>query len=296
MARLSVESDEMRRKWALLTDRAREMLIKQSIKCQDLKMLIKCPFNKLLNLFENEMSIDDLFLKLYDHLSFFDHEFLCLVIKRYCAELTQDLDIYVSDLKQYCRRRVVEVPADVFKEEDADESSLFVKCDKSFESVILEDILSLESRLSQLLGVDLFLLRVDDGCTELVFEAMCPVFPLTKPQREQLAEMGVLKLYSLHYKNDKAPPSPDTRILKLVASGSDSEMDMIAEEVQLSNKVQKLAEALEMSFHFEGTSGDAKELLKQWQKQSKIPNFLQRPYLLHHLANIGMQDLHTKSV
>ena len=293
----------MRQKWALLTDRAREMLIKQNIKCEDLKMLIKCPFNKLLKLFENEMSIDDLFLKLYDHLSFFDYNFFSLIIKRYCAELTQDLDIYVSDLKLYCRRRVVEVPADVFREKDADESSLFVKCDKSFESVILEDVFSLESRLSRLLGVDLFLLRVNDGCTELVFDAMCPVFPLTKPQREQLAEMGVLKLYSLHYASDKTSFSPNSRIfqgLKQVPSRtefSDYELELIAEEVQLSNKAEKLAEALGMSpVLINNEDVDTVELLKQWQEQHKQSNFLHRPFLLYHLANIGMQDLHTKSV
>ena len=89
----------MRQEWAILTDRAREMLIKQNMKCKDLKMLIKCPFNKLLKLFESELSIDDLFLKLYDHLSFFDYEFLGLIIKRHCPELLSDLDIYVSNLK-----------------------------------------------------------------------------------------------------------------------------------------------------------------------------------------------------
>ena len=249
LARLNVESNEMRRKWALLTDK---LLIKQNVDTGDIKMLIKCPFNKLFKLFESEMKMNDLFLKLYDHLSFFDHEFLCLIIKRYCPKLIDDLETYVSDLKCYCKRRVVEVPDEVFKEKDACESSLFVKCDKSFESVILEDILDLELRLSQLLGVDLFLLRVDDGCTELVFEAMCPVLPLTKLQREQLAEIGVLKLYSIHYESDIAFSKPDSHFFRgtkqVAISGtefSNYELKVIAEEVQLSNKVQELAGAFE---------------------------------------------------
>ena len=45
-----------------------------------------------------------------------------------------------------------------------------------------------------------------------------------------------------------------------------------------------------------GVGGDAKKLLKQWQEQPKQAIFPQRPLLMYHLANIGMQDLHTKSV
>ena len=135
--------------------------------------------------------------------------------------------------------------AEELKRRRANENSLFVKCDMNFESATLEDISKLEVRLSQLLGVDLFLLRVDDGCTELVFEAMCPVFPLTKSQKEQLAEMGVLKLYSLHYKSDKAPPSPDIHILrpsKYVDSGvdiSESESESLWKE-DISKEVVKM--------------------------------------------------------
>ena len=223
LARLSVESDDMRRKWTLLTDRARGLLIEKEISTEDLKMLLKCPFNKLWKLLESGLKINDLFLILYDHLSFFDHEFLRLIIERYCTELIKDLNTYESDLKVYCRnRRVVEVPADEFKKRGANENSLFVKCDENFQSVTLEEILKLEHRLSRLLGVNLFLLSVDDGCTELVFEAMCPVFPLTMPQKEQLAEMGVLKLYSLHYESNKGSPSPENRtfqVSKQVAPG-----------------------------------------------------------------------------
>lgn len=299
MARLKVDSDTMRRKFALLADRTKGQLSKQNIKSEDLKALIKCPFNKLLAIFEGNSSMNDLFLKLYDHLSFFDHEFLNLLIRRHCPELTSDLNSYISDLKEYCKRRVVEVPSEVFSEENADENSLFVKCDKSFDSVILEDILDLESRLSKLLEVDLFLLRVADGCTELVFEAMCPVFPLTKSQKDQLAEMGVLKLYSVHYKSDKVSSSPETpplgRVRQSTSSGSeisDNEINSIAKEVQLSNKVPELAEALEMTSHSESIGGNAVTLLKLWQERAaETP---QRPHLLYHLARIGLQDLHAK--
>jgi hypothetical protein len=295
----------MRCKWALLTDRTRGSLIKQNISAESLKMLIKSPFHKLLKLFESDISINDFFSKLYDHLSFFDHKFIELIVQRYCQELSKDLEDYARDLKEYCKRRVVEVPADVFKEEGADESSLFVKCDRSFEEVIFEDILGLESRLSALLGVDLFLLRVTDGCTELVFEAMSPVFPLTKNQYDQLTEMGISRVYSLHYKNDGALSSPKTSTSQLLKSKriaspedeiSDSEMNSIADEVTLANKVKELAKALEMTSYLQTYNCSAIELLKQWQEQATIADFLKKPYLTYILAKIGLQDLHIRSV
>lgn len=303
LARLKVKSDKMRREFALLTDRTKEELTKQNITSEKLKTLIKCPFNKLLGLFESEIGMNDLFFKLQDHLSFFDHEFLSLIIRRHCQELIPDLDIYVSELKEYCKRRIVEVPLDVFKGEDADENSLFVKCDKSFESIILDDILDLQSRLSELLGVDLFLLRAEDGCTELVFDAMCPVLPLTKSQKDQLAKMGIIKLYSVHYKSEKGSSSPKTqpviRLKQNTSSGtdiSDYEMNAIAEEVQLTNKMAELAEALEMTSEIVTVGDNAGMLLKLWQERAAKTDIPERPFLLYHLARIGLQDLHTKYV
>jgi hypothetical protein len=302
LAHLYRESVDMRCKWALLTDRTRESLIKQNISTKNLKMLIKSPFHKLLKLFESEISIDDLFSLLYDHLSFFDYNLIELIVQRYCLELSKDLEDYAKNLKEYCKRRVVEVPADVFKGKDADDSSLFVKCDKSFEKVIFEDIRNLQSRLSALLGVDLFLLGVDEGCTELVFEAMSPVFSLTVSQRDQLAEMGISRVYSLHYRNNAALSTPETSTSQLLEPLSpedvisDSDMNSIADEVMLANKVKELAKALKMTSYLESFNCSVIELLKQWQEQATIADFLKKPYLMYHLAKIGMQDLHTRLV
>jgi hypothetical protein len=305
LARLNIESEDMRCKWALLTDRTRESLIKQGINAESLEVVIKSPFHKLRKLLESEISITKFFSKLHDHLSFFDYKFIELIVRRYCPELSKDLEAYTRDLKEYCKRRVVEVPADVFKEKDVDDNSLFVKCDRSFEEVIFGDILNLESRLSALLGVDLSLLRVDDGCTELVFEVTCPVFPLTKNQRDQLMEMGILRVYTLHYTNSAALSTPEASTSQLLEPKhtlspedeiSDSEMSTIAHEVTLANKVEELAGALEMTSYLENFNCSALELLKQWQEQATTADLLIKPYLMYHLQNIGMHDLHTRSV
>ena len=223
LARLKVESDKIREDFGILIDKTRESLMNKGKSCQDLKALIKYSNkNRLYNLFEEEVEITNLFIKLSDHWSFFDYELIDLIIRRHCPELVDEMKAYKSALKTYCLRRVVEVPADAFKMEDADETRLFVKCDKSFEKIILEDIKDLESRLSALLDTDLYLLKVDDGCTELVFDTMCPIPALTKSQRSLLSEMGIEKLYSVHYQSTKSLPSNSPPPIEKVAMGTPS--------------------------------------------------------------------------
>jgi hypothetical protein len=305
LARLNIESEDIRCEWALLTDRTKGSLIEQNISAESLKELIESPFHKFRKLLESEISINDFFSKLRKHLSFFNYKFIELIVRRYCPELSKDMEKYVRDLKQYCKRRIVEVPADAFKGKDANNNSLCVKCDRSFEEVIFEDILNLESRLSALLEVDIILLRVEDGCTELVFEVMCPVSPLTEYQRDQLTEMGILQVYTLHYRNNAALSTPEidtsqplepTHILSPEDEISDSEMNSIADEITLANKVEELAKALQMTSYLENFNCSAMELLKQWQEQATTANFLKKPYLMYHLAKIGMRDFHTRSV
>jgi hypothetical protein len=305
LARLNIESEDIRCEWALLTDRTRESLIKHNISAESLKKLIESPFHKLRKLLESEISINAFFSKLHDHLSFFHYKFIELIIRRYCPELSKDMEGYVRDLKEYCKRRVVEVPADAFKGKDVDDNRLFVKCDRSFEEVIFEDILNLGSRLSKLLGVNIILLKVDDGCTELVFEVMCPVSPLTESQIDQLADMGILEVRTLHYRNNTALSTPETSTSQPLEPThipspedeiSDSEMNSIADEITLANKVEELAKALQMTSYLKKFNCSAMELLKQWQEQATTANFLKKPYLMYHLAKIGMRDLHTRSV
>lgn len=336
LGRLKVQSDDIRSEFAILVDKTRGSLIKQGISSQDLKLLIEYSNNsRLYNLFEKEVEITDLFFKLRKYLSFFDYEFVGLIIKRHCPELTNDLENYKSALKIYCKRRAVEVPADVFKREDADETSLFVKCDKSFESVILNDIKDLQSRLSELLGTDLYLLRVDDGCTELVFDAMCPIFPLIKSQRQQLSEMGILKVYSIHYKNKYCLPSEKpakgTASSELTVSvqtdeplrqpvqysfastqtyaqyeppscpawAAASEFDLSEDDIKYISKeieeANKVEELAEVLKITRDINGNGRLLLEMWQKAAASRGILQRPHLSYCLDMIGLGYFNAKN-
>ena len=194
----------MEKKFAILVDETRKSLVKRKISSKDLQLLFKqSKGNKFYEWCKEEIEITELFLKFCDYWSFFDYEYLSMLIKRFCKKLVHKLEQYESAFKSYCKNRVVEVPADMFKGKGT--NAIFVKCDKSFEKVTLEDIKKLQNNLSVLLNANLFLVKVSDGCTELVFDTMSP---LTKSQRSQLSEMGVLKImYSVHYHNTESLPS-----------------------------------------------------------------------------------------
>ena len=199
LAKLKLQSKEMQNKFASIVVKTIMSLNKNNKTVQDLELLMKFSSAKgLCNLFEEGMSINDLFLKLGDYLSFFDYELLELIIKEYCSGLSTELEKYKSDLKEYCRRRIVEVPMNVIESKRTNENVIRVKYDKEFCSVTLNDIKDLEVRLAQLLEMDLCLLGVEEGCTQIVLVSTCFISPLTDQQKDKLIKM---KLLEFHTKN-----------------------------------------------------------------------------------------------
>ena len=295
IARLTMESDEIRMKFALVLDRARESLEKQNLTSEDLKILIRyAEKNKISEVFEQNQNIKELFLAMIDHWSFFNYEFLGLIIDRFCTELRGEMKDYVKEFKEYCQRRLCEIPVDVFKNRPDETNNLYVKCDEYFDKVTLKEAKNLESRLSKLLDTELYLLRVEEGCVQLVFRSLCDLstkFPLNQLQREQLSEMKILRLFhgdQLQYDRKTFTPEPD----KI----PHDELLLIASEVPRAKKVQELAGELEISGHFPEDESSAMSLLLQWQERIVSMKMSPRPVLMYHLARIGLQDLHSRLV
>ena len=267
---------------------------KQNKTSEDLKILVTYgEKNKLFNVFKKKKKPTKLFLKMKDHWSFFNYDFLGLIIKGFCTELQPDFEKYILEFKKYCQRRLCEVPADIFETRPNEKNNLYVKCDHYFDKLTLKEAKDLECRLSDLLATELYLLRIEEGCVQLVFGSLCDLttkFPLNGQQKEQLSEMGILQLYhedQLHY---------DKEVSELQPVFTDHEISMIVEEVQRANKGHELAQALEMSGHMEGSGKDVKTLLLCWQEKMTSANTSARPVLMYHLAEIGLQDLHSRLV
>ena len=297
MGRLKLESDEIRRRFALVVNRARKSLEKQQLMSEELVILIKHAYveeNELYEIFQRNRTIKELFLALCDHWSFFDYELLRLIINGSCTELCGEMEDYIAEFKKYCQRRLCEIPVDVFKTRPDETNNLYVKCDKTFDKITLEEAKELELRLSKLLDTELYLLRVEEGCVQLVFRSLCDLsmkFPLSQLQKEQLSEMKILRLFH----EDKIQYDRQT-----CTSESDKipedELSLIAREVQGANKVQELAGELEMPGHFQEDESSAMSLLLQWQERTVSVEMSPRPVIMYHLAKIGLKDLHSRLV
>jgi hypothetical protein len=196
VANLRVQSKAIKNKFAIIVQRTITSLEKQEKACEHLKALFKfSAYKSHCTLFEDEMSVIDLFCKLADYWSFFDYELLTLIIEGRCPKLRDELKQYISDLREYCRRRTVEVPAHMLTTKSTSKNTVTIIYEEKFSDITLNDIKDLQTRLSLLLETPLRLLEIEEGCTQLTFEAACTISPLTdKERRELFSDMKIQRL------------------------------------------------------------------------------------------------------
>ena len=218
IGRLKLESGRMKNEFAILVDRAKESLQQKKVSAMDLEVLVMhSTSNDLAILFKEGKNIHELFCDLSKYWSFFDYEFLALIIKRHCPELSSELDKYEDHLKIFCQRRLCEIPSDIFQTKIGHKYNLYVKYNQKVDVMKLETAKELELKLSELLDTDLYLLEVQEGCVELVFHSLCDLdknIPLRRYQQLQLTrEMEVIQLRIGDYifpSSDTTGPDSDT--------------------------------------------------------------------------------------
>ena len=203
ICQLKFESSEMKSKFAILVDRTREALEIKNIAPADLEVLVMhCERSDMIKLLKKKKTIRKLFCALSEYWSFFDYEFLSVIIERHCPELKSHLNNYEADFKTFCKRRLCEIPSDIFRTKKGHRNNLYVKYNQSVYQMKLETAQKLELKLSALLKTTLYLLEVNEGCVELVFDSFCnldEIFPLSSRIKEQLGRMGVIKLENGSY-------------------------------------------------------------------------------------------------
>ncbi len=129
--------------------------------------------------------------------SFFNPELLQSLIDTYCSgkQVANDYRAYLSEFREYCKRRLYEVPASVFPPTDDDSSPrIVVKLDVKFDVPLLQ-IKEIQFRLSKICGVELKLIRIRNGCIELTFSYFSKK-GIIKQEETELEKIGVK---SLHY-------------------------------------------------------------------------------------------------
>ena len=223
IAELTVESEDMRSKFATLVSIMNKSLQKNKVSVSELTVtFINLDLDELVEILEDVTDMNKAILKASDFWSFFDYEIVKCIINTHCrddADLQQEVKSYESDFKIYCEKRLCEVPVDSFNASiPSKTSNLHLKIDETFK-IKLCKIKKIEAKLSNLLGKRLYLLKVEDGCIELVFSYLGKIkltLPLNSQQEEELSKMRVLRLYDDNCEYYPAPtlvrsPSPSSQ-------------------------------------------------------------------------------------
>lgn len=154
--------------------------------------------------------------------SFFNYEVLENMIHYYCDETptVKHLDNYISKFKEYCQRRVSEVPAGTFT---GDMSSKFaakvfkVKLDQKFSiSSPLDSIKHVQYRIQQILNrKPIVLVGVEDGCIQLSFRYFDAMISVGEKETACLTEIGVHSLTHIKRSSGQKKRSSGTAFIPL---------------------------------------------------------------------------------
>ena len=159
----------------------------------------------------NASSIQDIFQELSCFWSFFNYELLEYIIQIYGTPADEaNLQMYLDDLKTFCRRKIFEVPPHAYGNESNKENCTKwrVKLDDEIKDLL--QLRKVKRKIAKLLGLELSTLILCDitkGCVEVVF--LIPqlvaqkVFPLSDAQRSALSANHVKYssnlVHSQHY-------------------------------------------------------------------------------------------------
>ena len=154
---------------------------------------------------KNSKTIDESFLILQPHMSFFNYELLKHIIEGRQTGSNEDIanmTDYSEKFKQYCKRRIVEVPRGAIGQSSTTMSKrqafvILAHKDHPIHKLSLEDAKKTKRNIATLLGLKsstLYLHKIDEGSVLLVFSVPVFVaqelFPLNPTLRATLRDSG----------------------------------------------------------------------------------------------------------
>ncbi len=212
----------MKERFAVLMGRTLRSLNMREVSIGELKALLKqlnaSKKSKLSNKLKKVTDINKAFEVLSNFWSFFDYKILKNIIMSYCFELNQDFEEYVSKFKEYCNRRVCEVPDDSYStklSKSEEKKKLYIQIDQNFVDEIkklkMKDLKYLSDILEDILDTHLRILEIKDGSIILTFHCLHEfdvIFPLSRRQEEKLQETGVTRIYAGDQEYYRYSPQP----------------------------------------------------------------------------------------
>ena len=204
MGRLIVDSENIRSKFSSLLFRTAESLSNEKVSVRFLKILLK-PY-KISELDESDDEVSQILLKAFEdtYCSLFSFKIVKDIIDHLGTNDDKErLAKYEASFKDYCKRRLCEVPTEVLNpggSEEKKRTELYVKTDEIFE-VPLEKIYVIQSEISRILEKPIHLKGMKEGCVELIFylfHELDEIFPLNEKQMNLLKGIGVSRVYDEH--------------------------------------------------------------------------------------------------
>ncbi len=209
--RLQSETGDMKRKFAILVCRTMDRLKGKGKSVGDLSVLLATlnerDGNRITKRLRKIVDMNEAFLALNKFWSFFECDILSSIIVSVCSELKTELEDYISSLKEYCKRRICEVPSDTCINREISKSKekkkLYIKIYKIFttemKKIKMKDLKDLENALENVLGTKLWILKIEEGCILFTFQCLHEfdeLFPLSSEQEEKMRQMGVTRINS----------------------------------------------------------------------------------------------------
>lgn len=220
---LEIESERIRRKFASLVIKTELAIQMSNATVDNLKhFFFECGMNKLATSINPQDSVPTIMKRVSDcrGWSFFDYELLESFIEAFCEDehVTEILKNYVAYFIEFCKRRLFEIPIEIFDTnmphvdsktkvvikvdreffgEDSNMKNFLSgeKLEKDMMVLTLNKIKKIQRKLSDLLGIKhLIFLNAQEGCIKLSFrhfEDSNPVILLSTLKKISLALIGV---------------------------------------------------------------------------------------------------------
>ena len=149
-------------------------------------------------------TIDDVFYILREYHSFFHHEIIKYIVEKLGTEEDKvELEKYIEDFTEYCKRSVFECPFPSGSKKSPHFVDLVMKVDSESMTrpYTLKAVRLFRKQVLTLLQITKYTLKlrnVEEGCLQLTFQIprflKMVVFPLNDEQRKSLKDLGIIKL------------------------------------------------------------------------------------------------------
>ena len=150
MGRLVMDSKDIRSKFSSLLFHTERSLTSVKVLIQSLKIVLK-PY-KISKLDESDDDISKILLKAFQHCSLFSFQIVRDIIDHLGTNDDKErLAEYEASFKDYCKRRLFEVPTEVLNPgESGEKKEFYVETDEIF-NVQLEEVCVVQSEISRIL-------------------------------------------------------------------------------------------------------------------------------------------------